>query len=147
MRILAGVIAHRVVLTTLLDKKRKITFITPHQLSTEAKQMIRDGYQDFVKQVPGKGYYRGCKSVDQEVDGEMYLHIEKLNKKSYLTIQRGKHRGVDIIPDDDMYCVLPFPEKGPILDDLGKAPIYSRKIGGAPVGSGGEEIPFWCHTN
>jgi hypothetical protein len=41
-----------------------------------------------------------------------------------------------------MYMVLPFPQKGSIIDDLGKQPIHSRKVGGGPVGSG-EETPFF----
>ncbi len=69
-----------------------------------------------------------------------------LNGKSYLTIQRGKHRGVEILPESDMYMVLPFPQRGPIPDDYGKQPIHSRKIGGGPVGSG-EEVPFFAFDN
>ena len=122
---------------------RKITLLTPHQLSTEAKQLIRDGRQDFVKLLPGMGYYSGSKQIDQEVDIELFLHIERLNGKAYLTIQRGKHRGLDVLPEADMFMVLPFPSKGSIVDDYGKQPIHSRKIGGGPVGSG-EEVPFFA---
>lgn len=122
---------------------RRIALITPHQLSTDAKQLIRDGRQDFVKLLPGMGYYSGSKQIDQEVDVEVFLHIEKLNGQSYLTLQRGKHRGLEALEESAKYIVLPFPPKGPIPDDLGKAPIHSRKIGGGPVGSG-EETPFFA---
>ena len=125
---------------------RKITLLTPHQLSTDAKQLIRDGRQDFVKLLPGMGYTAGSKQIDQEVDLEIYLHLEKLNGRTYLTIQRGKHRGVDVLPEADMYMVLPFPQKGSIIDDLGKQPIHSRKVGGGPVGSG-DEVPFFAFDN
>ncbi len=125
---------------------RKILLITPHQLSTDAKQLIRDGHSDFVKMLPGKGYYSGSKQIDQEVDGELYQHIEKVNGRAYLTLQRGKHRGVGIIPDEMQYMVLPFPEKSSIPDDLLlERPIHSRKVGGGPVGSA-EETPFWSFT-
>lgn len=124
---------------------RKILLITPHQLSTEAKMLIRDGHTEFVKMVVGKGYYDGCKRVDQEVDGELYLHIEKVNGQAYLTVQRGKHRGVGIIPDLMKYFVLPFPEASSIRDDLGKKPIHTRKVGGGAIGSA-EETPFWSYT-
>ena len=125
---------------------RKILLITPHQLSTDAKQLIRDGRSDFVKELPGKGYFSGSKQIDQEVDGELYQHIETLNGRAYLTMQRGKHRGVGIIPDELHYMVLPFPEKGSIPDDLlSERPIHSRKIGGGAVGSG-EETPFWSYV-
>lgn len=116
-----------------------IPFYTPHQLSTDAKQLIRDGKTDFVKELPGKGYYRGSKQIDQEVDGEIYQHIEKYNGRAYLTIQRGKHRGVPVIPDDQMYIVLPFPEKGPIIDDLERDRIDLKRVGGGVVGSNAEE--------
>jgi len=124
---------------------RGITFITPHQLSTDAKQLLRDGHQDFVKNLPGKGYFAGSKQLDQDPDLIVYMHIESLNKKSYLTLQRDKHRGGDIISDDDKYFVLPFPEKGPIPDDLGRQRIDCSKVGGGAKGSG-NEIPFWENT-
>lgn len=124
---------------------RKILMLTPHQLSTDAKQLIRDGMSNFVQQLPGKGYFAGSKQIDQEVDGELYLHIEKVNGRAYLTVQRGKHRGVGIIPDSDMYMVLPFPENTSIPDDLLGTPIHSRKVGGGPVGSA-EETPFWSYV-
>ena len=124
---------------------RKISVITPHQLSSEAKQLIRDGHSDFVKQIAEKGYWDGSKRLDQEVDLEIYIHIEKLNKKSYLTVQRGKHRIPTVISDDDKYFVLPFGEIGPIFDDLNRSPIHSKKVGGGPVGSS-DEIPFFEFT-
>lgn len=122
-------------------KARDILFMTPHQLSTDAKMMIRDGRQEFVKQLVGRGYYAGCKQVDQVVDGEMFTHIEKVNGKSYLTIQRGKHRKIGQTPEGDLYLVLEFGPNG-ILPDIGKADSSRKKVGGGPVGSG-NEIPFW----
>jgi hypothetical protein len=121
---------------------RRIALITPHQLSTDAKQLIRDGRQDFVKLLPGMGYYAGSKQIDQEVDVEVFLHIEKFNNMSFLTLQRGKHRGLEALEETAKYMVLPFPKVGPIPDDLGKPAIHSRKLGGGPVGSG-EETPFF----
>jgi hypothetical protein len=121
---------------------RKITFITPHQLSTEAKQLIREQRSDFVKEIANKGYYDKCKTIDQEVDGELYIHIEKKNGKSYLTVQRGKHRIPTLIEDEDKYIVLPFHDVGAIRDDINGPPTHCKKVGGGPVGSG-EETPFW----
>lgn len=122
---------------------RNILFITPHQLSTDAKQLIRDGRNDFVKQLEGRGYYAGSKQIDQVVDGEIFVHLEKMNGSTYLTMYRGKQRNVEAIPDSRKYVILPFPPRGPIPDDLGKPRIDVKKMGGAPVGSGGEEIPFF----
>lgn len=121
---------------------RKITMITPHQLSTEAKQLIRDGRSDFVKEIANKGYYDKCKTIDQEVDGEIYIHIEKKNNRSYLTVQRGKHRIPTLIDDSKKYMVYPFYDIGTIRDDINGAPSHGIKVGGGAVGSG-EETPFW----
>lgn len=121
---------------------RKITLITPHQLSTEAKQLIRDGRGNFVQEIANKGYYDKCKTIDQEVDGELYFHIEKLNKKSYLTIQRGKHRIPTMIEDDQKFMVYPFHDVGNIRDDLNGPNTACKKVGGGPIGSG-DEVPFW----
>ena len=125
---------------------KKITLITPHQLSTEAKMLIRDGRQDFVKEVPNRGYHDKCKTLDNELDLELYIHIEKVNGRSYLTIQRGKHRGVGIIPDPQKYMVLPFYDVGGIRDDFGKQDSTLRKPGGGVIG-GPDEIPFFSFEN
>ena len=37
------------------------------------------------------------------------MHIEKFSGKSYLTILKDKHRGVDVLPEEKLYVVLPFP--------------------------------------
>lgn len=120
---------------------KKIAFVTPHQLSTDAKQMIRDGKADFVQELPGKGYYRGCKQIDQEVDLEIYIHIEKVNGESYLTCQRGKHRIIGQTNPKDLYTVLKF-EKYGIPFDEGRKDLSRRTVGGGPIGSK-DEKPFF----
>jgi hypothetical protein len=121
---------------------KKIAFVTPHQLSTDAKQMIRDGKADFVQELPGKGYYRGCKQIDQEVDLEIYIHIEKINGEAFLTIQRGKHRIIGQTDPKHLYCVLAFSKYG-IQFDVGRTDTTRRKAGGGALGSK-EETPFWA---
>jgi hypothetical protein len=125
---------------------RNIAFITPHQLSTDAKMMIRDGRTDFVKELVGRGYYMKSKQIDQVVDLEIFIHIEKVNGKSYLTIQRGKHRIIEQTPDEFHYCVLPFQDAKlfacGILDDINGPDSTATKVGGGPIGSA-DQIPFW----
>jgi hypothetical protein len=121
---------------------RGICLITPHQLSTDAKMMKREGKLDFVKGLVGGGYYAGSKQIDQVVDGEIFIHIEAVNGVSYLTIQRGKHRKIEQTPLEHLYLVLPFVKNGGIRDDVGKADTSRLRPGGGAVGSG-EEIPFW----
>lgn len=121
---------------------KRITVITPHQLSTEAKMLIRDGRQDFVKMIPNLGYHDKCRTLDNELDLELYIHIEKVNGKSFLTIQRGKHRGVKIIPDAQKYMVLAFHDVGGLRDDINGTDTTLRKPGGGVIG-GPDEIPFF----
>lgn len=124
---------------------RDICLVSPHQLSTEAKMLIREGRTNFVKEVANKGYYDGTKRLDQEVDLEVTVHVERLNGEAYLTIQRGKHRLPTIIPETDKYLVLKFTEKGCILDDLDKPDSSLSKVGGGPIGTA-DEIPFFEST-
>ena len=82
--------------------------------------MIRNGVSalNFVKEIAGKGYLEGSKQIDQVVDLELYLHKAYQNKKPVLTVQRGKHRGHPILDDSDLYFILPFPYKAPILENI-----------------------------
>ena len=100
--------------------KRKILLVTPHQISTEAKRLIKNGIPDieFVKQLPGKGYYAHSGQLDQEIDLEIFLHKAYRNRKPVLTIQRGKHRIPTNIEDEDKFMMLQFPKGGaPIPED------------------------------
>jgi hypothetical protein len=124
---------------------RKITFITPHQLSTEAKMLVRSGLEDtFVKEVANRGYYDGCKTVDNEVDIELYFHIVKAQDgKSYLTLQRGKHRGLATQTKAEfLYCVLAFEDIGDVRDDVLGQDLTRKKPGHGPMGSA-NATPFW----
>ncbi len=78
----------------------------------------REGALGFVKEMPGGGYYDKCKTIDNEVDIELFIDIEKYKGRSYLAVQRGKHRLNTIISDDDKYFLLPFMFNGTILDDI-----------------------------
>jgi hypothetical protein len=122
---------------------KKITVMTPHQLSTEAKMLIRNGMDEkFVQEIANKGYYDGCKTIDQEVDGELYIHIVKADGRSWLTIQRGKHRLVKQTAQEYLNCTLPFEDIGDIRDDINGPDNTRRKPGGGPIGSK-EEKPYW----
>ncbi len=121
--------------------KKGIAVVTPHQLSSDAKSLIRMGVDDFVKQVKGKGYWDGCKRLDQEFDFEMYIHIVIQDDKSYLTMQRGKHRGFHITPPADHYCVLPFHPIGGIKNDIDGVDLSSKWIGVS--GGDGSSAPWF----
>lgn len=119
---------------------RGITFVTPHQLSTEAKMLVRQGVDNFVQEIANKGYYDSCRTIDQEVDLEILIHIEKIKGVgSFLTIQRGKHRKISITPADDLYTVLPFKPVGGVIDDIDADDSSMKSPGGNSMAAGGEE--------
>ena len=110
---------------------KQIVCHTPHQMSTEAKALIRGGLPEhlLVKEVTEKGYFAGSKQLDQELDLELYLHLFKSNKVWYLSIQRGKHRISSILEEDDWkYILYQFPKYGmPIpYDEEGEMSGYDK---------------------
>ncbi len=110
---------------------RKILFATPLQLSTEAKQLIRNGIPEhqFVSEIAERGYYDGCKTLDQEIDLEVYVHLFTHKRKKYLAVQRGKHRLPTVISDEDKYCIYRFPGLNiPILEDVDKDDTSFRTL-------------------
>lgn len=104
----------------VFNQRHGITFFTPHQLSNDAKMYLREGRTDFVKEVAGKGFFDGCKGLDQEADLDFYLHIESYNGHDYLTIQRGKHRKFRNTPEEYLYRAWRFDPIGTIPPDIGK---------------------------
>lgn len=123
--------------------KRSTTFITPHQLSSDAKGLIRGNFSqgDFVKEIAGKGYYDGCKGLDQEPDLEIHQHIAIVGEEKYLTLRRGKHRKNGETPMSDLYCVYKFENYANIPDDLYRKDQSRKSVGGGTVAEGG--MPAW----
>ena len=118
---------------------RGILFMTPHQLASDAKALLRDGrpQEDFVKEIANKGYWDSCRVIDQEVDLEIYLHIVKRDGVSYLCVMRGKHRKFEITAEKDLFCVFRFEEAGGILDDVQGEDLSLLKVGAKPAAQGG----------
>lgn len=121
---------------------RNILFITPHQLSTDAKSLKRSGLQgpSLLKEIANKGYYKGSKSLDQEPDLELHLDISKVNGKPYLAIKRGKHRLPSIIDEENNIIQLPFQHNAPIMPDINRSDsaLYPDKV----LSSGSDEFNF-----
>lgn len=110
---------------------RKITCITPLQLSAEAKQMLRNGVpeHDLVNQVAEKGYYDGCKTLDQDIDCELFLHKFTHKRKTYIAVRRGKHRVPSVIAEEDKFFMLRFPDiNTPVLEDISKEDTSFSKL-------------------
>lgn len=123
--------------------KRGAHFFTPHQLSSEAKKLVRMGTTDFAKQVGGKGYWKGCTSIDQVVDIELIGHIEKVNGEAYYTLNCAKHRGISP-PENpaDLFCVYKIERIGELRYDV-NGPDLSRQFAGGGTASSGNTTPFW----
>lgn len=118
-----------------------ITVITAHQLNSEAKFLLRQGTDCFVKEIAGRSYWDGSKSIDQELDMEIIQHIVKPGDGfSYLELIVGKHRKVSITAEAAKYWVQRFEEAGAIRDDIDlPRPLFTRKIGGGQLQEDGSE--------
>ncbi len=106
--------------------------------------LVRQGMgEEFVKEIANKGYYDGCRTLDQEVDLEIYVHIVVKNGKSYLCVQRGKHRKPKPTPHHLLYTVLPFDPVGAIPDDVNGR---DRSVKAPGAGADGGDDSVWWQT-
>lgn len=103
--------------------EKNITLLTPHQLSVDATQLVRDGSEwDFVERVAGKSYWSRSKQIDREVDVEI---VQKLIRKktkegtvTYITVGIGKNRRVHNIQADDRTFAMEFKGELGLLSDI-----------------------------
>lgn len=62
---------------------------------------------------------------------EVYIHIEKIGDKSFLSVRRGKHRkSGPITPEKDLAYRVPFFEAGAIRDDIHGKDLSFKVYGG-----------------
>jgi hypothetical protein len=120
---------------------KRITYINPHQLSTEAKQLIRGGTPEdqFVKEIAEKGYWERTKGLDRVYDLGLLIHLFKHQKETYLSVYREKHRVPTIVEDDKRYMLFKFPKGMPIPSDINRERISTRKLP-APSSNASEEL-------
>lgn len=108
---------------------RKITLITPHQVATDAAMLLRQGSDDFVKQIAGKRYWANCRSIDMEVDCEILVNVEQDSQKnSWMSIGRGKDRSSLNTPEIDKFFFLPFDKIGGLRPDIDSKDTSKRSI-------------------
>lgn len=128
-------------------EQRGAFVVTPHQLSTDAKALIRQDVPeaDFVKMIAEKGYTSGSKQLDQEVDIELYIHLFAYKGNTIFTIQRGKHRVETILQDDAWkYILYKFPYLMPLPPDEDTEDDYSfAKISQLNAAAREEEADFF----
>lgn len=94
--------------------------IAPHQISPEGKRQKAADPVGFCKNLPGRGLYDNCTSLDNEADGEMYFNKRVVSGHSFLEVQRGKHRTIIDTNEKHHYTVIPFADVGILPWDCDK---------------------------
>lgn len=100
--------------------RRSTVMISPHQLSPAAKAFKAMDPYTYVRNLPGRGYYDRCTTVDNVVDCELFIGIQDRQEGSFLEVQRGKHRTIIDTPVSHRYCVIPFAPCGILPWDVDK---------------------------
>lgn len=121
---------------------RSILFITPHQLSSDALQLQRENTEDFVKVIANRGYYDGCRRLGQEPDLEIHHHLVKYQGKTYLAMQRGKHRNT-VTSEELQYLLLPLSPVGTIPWDIDKEESIGLRVMPGSVIGGEMDMDAW----
>jgi hypothetical protein len=104
---------------------RNILLCTPAQLSTTAKSekanlAKEEGHNPlaFINWLRNANAYDSCRSLEQEIDVEIFLDIVRIQGKRFLAVGRGKHRGaLSQTPEDKLTFILPFAEAGRLIPD------------------------------
>lgn len=110
-----------------------------HQLSTQAKELARQQPNDYIKKLPGMGYYEGCKKLDTEFDYETFVAKTIHNGQAWQEVQWGKHRKIGGTPEEDKYYALkflPYPMMGVKYDLMLEEDLSFKKVGGRVVAGG-----------
>lgn len=122
---------------------KNIFHYTAHQLSTDAKTLARQYPDDYLRKLPGKGYYEGCKKLDTEFDYEYMVAKIIQGGEAWQEVCWAKHRKMGATDDDAKYYVLKFLPRGMIgfrydvnlEDDLSYKKVGSK----ATAGEGGSD--------
>ena len=126
---------------------RNCIFITPWQLSPEAKMLKREGHTDFVTKLVGGGYTSGSRQLDQVIDIGILFSLEKVNKEWYLDLALDKLRRVEQPDDKHRRFSLKFNNtskgKGVILEDINGENTAYKYPGGERLGAADKSKDFW----
>lgn len=114
--------------------------LAPHQISPEGKRLKAADPIGFCKNLPGRGLYDSCTSLDNEADGEMYFNKRIVNGHSFLEVQRGKHRTIIDTKESLHYTVLPFHDVGILPWDCDKEMTVSASSINHFTGGMGDDL-------
>lgn len=106
-------------------------FITPHQLSPDAKKFIRESDEDseayFIRDVGGKSMTEGCTKLTNEVDCVFGIHVAKFsNGENWLTYYCGKMRG-EGAPESERFGMYPLDPLNGLIHDINLEKSTFRK--------------------
>ena len=122
---------------------RSISLVTPHQLSTEALEVKKQGKRDMVRQLASSSPYDGSKRLSQEPELEVLVDIVEDSGLSYQVFARGKHRGQNDTPKEDKYFILQFAEIGGLRWDIEGDDTSLTRFGAQRNAAGDEETAFY----
>lgn len=99
-----------------------ILFITPHQLSTEAKRLLQTTPPEgFLNAIKGGGYFERTKGLDRIYDIGILIHKCEAPSGDYLHVVIDKHRFPTPIESSAKSFYLPFPSSNmPIPSNIGE---------------------------
>lgn len=121
--------------------KNRGFILAPHQISPEGKRLRAIDEASFVKNLPGRGLYDTCSSLDNEADAELYFGKRSVEGKWYLEVQRGKHRTIIDTPEKDRYTVIPFADVGILPWDVDREiKSTANSINKFAGGFGGDDL-------
>lgn len=97
-----------------------ILFITPHQLSTEAKRLLQAVPQEqFLNHIKGGGFFERSKGLDRIYDIGILLHKIETGSGDYLHVVIDKHRFPSVADSSLKSFYLRFPaNKMPIPSNV-----------------------------
>lgn len=110
---------------------RGICFVTPHQLSPEAKKLLKELDDEsevyFAREVAGKSMTETSTKITNEVDGVICIHVAKTSQKSYFTGAIGKQRGEGCAPEKRFFIYDIDPVLG-LKHDINTKAAYRRSL-------------------
>lgn len=110
---------------------RGICFVTPHQLSPEAKKMLKETDDEsevyFAREVAGKSMTETSTKITNEVDVELTIHVAKTPTKNYFTACVGKSRGEGCEPSKRFAIYDLDPIHG-LKHDINGKPAFRRSL-------------------
>ena len=97
-----------------------ILFITPHQLSTDAKRLLQNTPQEqFLHAIKGGGFFEKTKGLDRIYDIGVLISKCETPSGDFLHVIIDKHRFPTVVESSSKSFFLPFPKcKAPIPANL-----------------------------